>query len=69
MKQKNNATSSLITRDEKYINDPITVTNMINNFFTSIAETVQSKIKFSNKSFRSFLSKKKQGLFRNNCFR
>ena len=56
MKHKTNDTPSIIRNDEKYFNDPITITNTFNNFFTSIAETVQSKMKFSNKSFRSFLS-------------
>ena len=32
-------------------------------FFTSIAETVQSKIKFSNNCFRSFLSTKNNNSF------
>ena len=63
MKHKNNDTPSIIRNDEKYINDPITITNSFNNFFTSIAETVQSKIKFSNKSFRSFLSSKNNNSF------
>ena len=56
MKQKNNDTPSLITKDEKYINDPVSIANTFNNFFTSVAEIVHSKIKFSNKSFRNFLS-------------
>ena len=55
MKHKNNDTPSIIRNDEKYINDPIPIANTLNNFFTSIAETVQStQIKFSNKSFRGF---------------
>ena len=58
MKHKNNDTPSIIRNEEKYINDPITIANTFNNFFASIAETVQSKIKFSNKSFRRFLSSK-----------
>ena len=41
MKHKNNNTLSMIRNDEKYINDPIAITNTFNNFFTSIAETVQ----------------------------
>ena len=56
MKQKNNDTPSLITKDEKYINDPVSIANTFNNFFTSIAEIVHSKFKFSNKSFNKFLS-------------
>ena len=48
MKHKNNDTPSIIRNYEKYINNPITIANTFNNFFTSIAETVQSKIKFYN---------------------
>ena len=56
MKQESNNTPWLITKDEKYINDPVSVADTFNNFFTSVAEIVHSKIKFSNKSFRNFLS-------------
>ena len=55
MKQKNNDTPSLITKDEKYINDSVSITNTFNKFFTSVAGIVDSKIKFSNKSFKKFL--------------
>ena len=60
MKLKNNDTPSIIRNDGKHINDPIASSNTFNNFFTSIAETVQSKIKFSNKPFRSFFINIKQ---------
>ena len=33
MKQKNNDTPSLITKDEKYINDPVSIANTFNYFF------------------------------------
>ena len=56
MKEENNDTPSLITKYEKYINDPVSIANTFNNFFTSVAEIVYSKIKFSNKSFKNFLS-------------
>ena len=55
MKQKT-MTHSFITKDEKYINHPASIANIFNNFFTSVAEIVLSKIKFSNKSFKNFLS-------------
>ena len=54
MKQKNNDTPLLITKDEKYVNDPVSIANTFNNFFTSVAE-IHSKIKFSNKSFRNLI--------------
>ena len=63
MKHKNNDTPSIIRNDKKYINDPIPITNTFNNFFSSIAENVQSKIKFSNKSFKSILSTKTNDSF------
>ena len=53
--KKNNDTPSLITKNKKYINDPVSIANTFNNFFTFVAEIVQSKVKFSNKSLRSFL--------------
>ena len=55
MKQKNNDTSSLITKHEENINDPVSIANTFNNFFTSVAEIVHSEIKFSYISFRNFL--------------
>ena len=63
VKHKNNDTLSIIRNGEKYVNDPIAITNTFNNFSTSIAGTVQSKIKFSNKFFRSFLSTKNNDFF------
>ena len=57
MKQiKTNDTSSLFTKDEKQINDSFSIANNFSNYFTSIAEIVHSKIKFSNRSFRNLLS-------------
>ena len=55
MKQKSNGTTSLITKDEKDINDSVLIINSFNKFFTSFAEIFHSKINFSNKSDRSFL--------------
>ena len=46
MKQKNNDTPSLITKNEKYINDPVSIANTFNNFFTSITKIAQSKSNF-----------------------
>ena len=63
MKLKNNDTPSIIRNDEKYINGLIASANIFNNFSTSVAEAVQSKIKFLNKSFRSFLSTKSNDSF------
>ena len=63
MKRKNNDTPSIIRNYEKYINDSIAIANTFNKFFVSVAENVQSKIKFSNKSFRSFLSTKNNDSF------
>ena len=63
MKQKNYDTPTIIRNDEKYINDPNAIANTFNNFFISIAETGQSKIKFSTKPVRSFLSTKNNDSF------
>ena len=59
--KKKNDTLSITWNDEKCINDPIAIANTFNNFFTSIAETLLSKIKFSNKSFKRFLSTENNG--------
>ena len=56
MKQKNNDTLSLIDKYEKQINDSVAIANNFNNVFTSATEIVYSKIKFSDKSFKIFLS-------------
>ena len=56
LNQKNNETPSLITKDEKYINDPVSIANTFNNSFTFVAEIVHPKIKFSNKSLKNSLS-------------
>ena len=55
-KAKNYDTPSLIPNNEKYINDPVSTANAFNNFLTFVAEILHSKIKFSNKTFRNFLS-------------
>ena len=54
--KKNYDTPSIITKDQKYINYPVSIANTFNHFFTSAAEIVPSKIKFSSKSFRNFWS-------------
>ena len=56
IKQKNNDTPSSITKDERYINGPVSIANTFRNIFTSVAEIVHSKIKFSSKLFKEFLS-------------
>ena len=57
MKYKINGTSSLLTKYQKYIDDPISIANAFNKFFTSeiSAEIFHSKIKFSNELFENFL--------------
>ena len=62
VKLKNKDTPSIIRNDGKHINDPIASSDTFNNFFTSIAETVQSKIKFSNKSLEAFYTQKSMAL-------
>ena len=66
IKQKNNDTPSLITKDEKYINDLVSIANTLNSFFTSVTEIVHSKIKFSNKSFKKFFVIRNKLFFLNN---
>ena len=56
MKTKsNNDSSTLIIHEGNFIADPISIANVFNDFFSTVAQKVQSKIKFSNKSFSHFL--------------
>ena len=63
MEQRNNDAPSLFTKDETYINDLVSIANTFNDFFTSVAEIVHSKVKFSNKSFRNFLQSEINNFF------
>ena len=66
VKRKNNGTPSIISiirNYEKYMNDRIAIANTFNKSFPLVAENVQSKIKFPNKSFRNFLSTKNNDSF------
>ena len=56
MKQKSNGTLSLITKDENTLMIQSHLLKLLINFFTSVAEIVPWKTKFSNKLFRNFLS-------------
>ena len=44
---KDNDTPSLSTKQEKYINDPISFGNMFNNFFTSVTQKSNFQINHS----------------------
>ena len=46
MRQKNNDTPSLITKNEKYIIDPVSIANTFKNFFNSVAEILTQKSNF-----------------------
>ena len=46
MNQFKNGTPSIITKDEKYINDPVSITNIFDKLFTSVTVIVHSKTKF-----------------------
>ena len=69
MKKKTNDAPSLLTKDEKYMNDAVSIANTFNNFFTFVAEIVHSKIKFSSKSFKKFLPSEINGSFLNNFYK
>ena len=56
MKNKNNNDSpTSIIHEENFIADPLSIANVFNGFFSAVAQKVQSKIKFSRKSFSDFL--------------
>ena len=62
MKHKNSDTPSIIRNGEKYISDPITITNTFINCSGWI-RLFSQKIKLPNKSFRIFLSTKNNAFF------
>ena len=56
MKNKsNNDSPTLIIHEGNFIVDPLSIANVFNDFFSTVAQKVQSKIKFSRKSFSDFL--------------
>ena len=58
MKSKNSDIPSSILNNGKYITKSITIANIFNDFFHSVALAIQSKIKFSCKSFSEYLLSK-----------
>ena len=63
MKQQNNGMPLLVTKDEKYICDPIPIANTFNNFLHLLLRLFPQKIKFSNKFFTIFLLTEKNDSF------
>ena len=56
MKNKSNNDSPTSTIYEgNFVADPLSIANVFNDFFSTVAQKVQSKIKFSSKSFSDFL--------------
>ena len=56
MKNKsNNDSPTSIIHQGKFIADPVSIANVFNDFFSTVGQKVQSKIKFSGKSFSDFL--------------
>ena len=45
----------MIIHEGNFVADLLSIANVFNNFFSTIAQKVQSKIKFSKKSFYDFL--------------
>ena len=54
---KNSASSSpnLLNFNNELTSDPFRIANVFNNYFSSIGEKVQSKIRFSNKTYTDYL--------------
>ena len=56
MKNKsNNDSPTPIIHEGNFIVDPLSIANAFNDFFSTVAQKVQAKIKFSSKSFSDFL--------------
>ena len=63
MKSKNRDIPSSILNNAKSITKSATIANIFNDFFHYISPAIQSKIKFSCKSFNEFLPSKNYGSF------
>ena len=63
MKSKNSDIPSSILNNGKCITESKTFANIFNDFFHFIAPTIQSKIKFTCKSFNEYLPSKNYGSF------
>ena len=56
MKNKSsNDSPTLIIYEGNFTADPFSIANVFNDFFSTAAQKMQSKIKFSRKSFSDFL--------------
>ena len=53
--ESNNDSLTSIIHEENFITDPLSIPNVFKNFFSTVAQKVQSKIKFSSKAFSDFL--------------
>ena len=53
--ENNNDSLTSIIHEENFITDPLSIPNVFKNFFSTVAQKVQSKIKFSSKAFSDFL--------------
>ena len=49
--ESNNDSPTSITYEENFIADALSIANVFNDYFSTFAQKVQSKIKFSSKSF------------------
>ena len=63
MKSKNSDIPSSILNNGKCITESTTFANIFNDFFHSVATAIQSKIKFSCKSFNDYLFSKNYDSF------
>ena len=63
MKSKNNDIPSSILNNGKFITESTTIPNILNDFFHSVAPTIQSKTKFSCKPFNQYLPSKNYASF------
>ena len=53
--KRNNDSATSIIHEGNFIADPLSIANVFNDFFSTVAQKVQPKIKFSSKSFSDFL--------------
>ena len=62
---KNNTVTipNSIKFNNRTVSDPTTMSNVFNNYFTSIAEKTKSNIKFSSKHYKDYLSNTNTDMF------
>ena len=63
MRSSLSITPTLLTFQNETIHNPIWIANIFNNYFSTIGEKTQTKIKYSYKHYTDYLTNKNPNLF------